>query len=98
MRDDDFWQQYRQVELTESENSIDNLIKHIEQLKGFKYIIFGLKALIENFVETGSKETSMTSGDFGPAVRPPPTSIPTSSSRDMWPGVWSRSKTTMTRR
>ena len=65
MRDDDFWQQYRQVELTESENSIDNLIKHIEQLKGFKYIIFGLKALIENFVETGSKEHP-SKVDIGP--------------------------------
>ena len=65
MRDDDFWQQYRQVELTESENSIDNLIKHIEQLKGFKYIIFGLKALIENFVDTGSKDHP-SKVDIGP--------------------------------
>ena len=56
MQDDDFWNQYRQVELTKSESSIDQLIKHMEELKGFKYILFGLKALIENFVETGSKE------------------------------------------
>ncbi len=56
MRGDDFWKEYRQVELTTSENSIDAFIKHVEELKGFKYIVFGLKALIENFVETGSKE------------------------------------------
>ena len=56
MQGDDFWNQYRQVELTQSESSIDQLIKHMEEMKGFKYIIFGLKALIENFVETGSKE------------------------------------------
>ena len=56
MRTDEFWNQYRQVELTKSENSMDEFVKHLEQLKGMKYIIFGLKALIENFVETGSKE------------------------------------------
>ena len=65
MRDDDFWNEYRQVELTESENSIDALIKHIEELKGFKYIIFGLKALIENFVETGDKDHP-SKVDIGP--------------------------------
>ena len=54
MRGDAFWAQYRQVELTRSENSMDDFIKGIENIKGFKYIIFGLKALIENFVETGN--------------------------------------------
>ena len=53
MRDDDFWNQYRQVELTKSENSMDKFLEHIQNIKGFKYAIFGLKALIENFVETG---------------------------------------------
>ena len=56
MQGEEFWNQYRQVELTKSESSIDQLIKHMEELKGFKYILFGLKALIENFVETGTKE------------------------------------------
>ncbi len=53
MRDEAFWNQYRSVELTKSESSMDAFIHRIEQIKGFKYIIFGLKALIENFVETG---------------------------------------------
>ena len=56
MRGDDFWSQYRQVELTKSESSMDAFVHGLEQIKGFKYIIFGLKAFIENFVETGSKE------------------------------------------
>ena len=56
MQNDDFWKKYRQVELTKSESSIDVLIRQLEQMKGFKYIIFGLKALIENFVETGTRE------------------------------------------
>ena len=65
MRDDSFWNEYRQVELTKSENSLDAFIKHIEGLKGFKYIIFGLKALIENFVETGDKDHP-SKVDIGP--------------------------------
>ena len=65
MQGDDFWNQYRQVELTKSESSIDQLIKHLEEMKGFKYIIFALKALIENFVETGTKEHP-SKVDIGP--------------------------------
>lgn len=52
MRDDDFWNQYRQVHLTKSESKMDAFVHNLEQIKGFKYIIFGAKALIENFVET----------------------------------------------
>ena len=65
MRGDDFWAQYRQVELTKSESSMDAFIKNIENIKGFKYIIFCLKALIENFVETGSK-AHPSKVDIGP--------------------------------
>jgi hypothetical protein len=65
MRGDDFWAQYRQVELTKSESSMSSFIHHIEQMKGFKYIIFAAKALIENFVETGSKEHP-SKVDIGP--------------------------------
>ena len=65
MQTDDFWQQYRQVELTKSESSIDVFIRQLEQMKGVKYIIFGMKALIENFVETGTKEHP-SKVDIGP--------------------------------
>ncbi len=54
MRDDDFWAQYRQVELTKSESGMDRFVKNIQNIKGFKYILFGLKALIENSIETGN--------------------------------------------
>lgn len=52
MRDKEFWNQYRQVELTRSENSMDKFMEGIENLKGFKYIIYGLKTLVENSMET----------------------------------------------
>ena len=54
MRDEAFWNQYRQVSLTKSESKMDAFVHNLEQIKGFKYIIFGLKAFIENFVETGN--------------------------------------------
>lgn len=54
MRDEAFWNQYRQVSLTKSESKMDAFVNNLSQVKGFKYIIFGLKALIENFVETGN--------------------------------------------
>ena len=62
MRDEDFWNRYRQVELTKSESSMEAFIRQLQQIKGFKYIIFGLKALIENFVET-AKDSKI---DIGP--------------------------------
>ena len=54
MRDEAFWNKYRQVSLTKSESKMDAFVHNLEQIKGFKYIIFGLKAFIENFVETGN--------------------------------------------
>ncbi len=54
MRGKNFWNQYRQVELTKSEDSMDNFIKNIQNIKGFKYIMVGLNALIENSIETGT--------------------------------------------
>ena len=53
MRGKTFWNQYRQVELTKSESSMDSFIKQIQNIKGFKYIMFGVNALIENSIETG---------------------------------------------
>ena len=54
MRDEAFWDQYRQVNLTKSESKMDAFVHGLEQIKGFKYIIFVAKAFIENFVETGN--------------------------------------------
>ena len=65
MRDDKFWQQYRQVELTKSESSMESFVDQLSKIKGLNYIVFGLKALIENFVETGTK-THPSKVDIGP--------------------------------
>lgn len=66
-RDEDYWNKYRQVELTKSESGMANFIQRLENSKGFKWIVFGLKALMENFVEvgggTGGKKSKF---DLGP--------------------------------
>lgn len=65
MRDEAFWDKYRSVELTKSESSMDAFINNLSQQKAFKYIIFGVKAFIENFVETGS-QNHPSKVDIGP--------------------------------
>ncbi len=65
VRDDDFWNQYRAVGLTKSESSMNAFIHRMEQSKNFKWIIFGIRALFENYVETGSSRTK-SKFDFGP--------------------------------
>ena len=53
-RGDDFWEQYRQVRLTRGEGSMKQFIHNIGHVRGFKYLVFGLKTLIENYIETGT--------------------------------------------
>ncbi|MGL5957350.1 MAG: DUF5686 family protein [Phocaeicola sp.] len=55
MRDEAFWEEYRPTPLTETEKSMDSFVEKIEQIPGMKYIVLVLKALIENSVETGTK-------------------------------------------
>ena len=64
-RSEAFWQEHRQVEFTKSEAGMSGFLTHLEQLKGFKYVIFGLKALIENYLETGTREKP-SKFDVGP--------------------------------
>ena len=70
MRGKSFWNEYRQVELTKSEDSMGSFVKNIQNIKGFKYIMFGLNALIENSIEIGDPnpidltpvDTTLTAG------------------------------------
>lgn len=63
--DDQYWAQYRKVELSKSESQIGGLLKRLTQMKGFKPVMIGVKALIENYVET-SDSTATNKFDFGP--------------------------------
>ncbi len=53
MQGKSFWNKYRQVELTKSESSMSSFVKNIQNIKGFKYFMIGLNALIENSIEIG---------------------------------------------
>lgn len=64
-KSDEYWASVRQVPLTKKESTMDLFMNRIEQIPGFKYVIFGAKAMIENFIETGSKEHP-SKFDFGP--------------------------------
>ncbi len=54
MRGKSFWNDYRKVDLTKSEDSMNSFVQHIQNIKGFRYFMFGLNALIENSIETGT--------------------------------------------
>ena len=66
-RDEAYWNKYRQVDLKKSESSMDSFIHRMENSKGFKYIIFFVKALMENYVEIGGGTDGKKSKfDLGP--------------------------------
>ena len=62
MQDDAFWQEHRKVQLTKSEDSMGNFLTRMSKQKGFKYVLWGLKLLTENFIETGQNSKV----DIGP--------------------------------
>ena len=64
-RSDEFWAEHRQVEFTKSEAGMGGFLDHLEKLKGFKYAIFVLKALFENYLETGTRDNP-SKFDVGP--------------------------------
>ena len=63
MRDDDFWGQYRTVELTKSEKHMDSFLENLQHIKGFGFFLFIFKAVVENFVETKKGKSKV---DIGP--------------------------------
>ena len=65
VRDDSFWNRYRAVELTKGESSMDAFVHRMEQSKNFKWLIIGVKALVENYVETSSSQRP-SKFDLGP--------------------------------
>ena len=64
-RSDEFWRQNRQVELTKSEENMGQFVDDLVNIKGYKYIIFALKTLVESYIETGTKDRP-SKVDIGP--------------------------------
>lgn len=65
VEDDKFWQLHRTDSLTRSEATMPNMIRSIQNAKGYGWIMWIVRAFIENYVETappGKKDYV----DFGP--------------------------------
>ena len=62
MMGEDFWNQNRKVELTKSENAMDDFLNGMQKEGGFRYILWAMKLLVENYIETG-KNSKL---DIGP--------------------------------
>ena len=56
IQDEEFWSKYRQVPLTRKEDGMAHFVNNIKNIPGFKYFIFAVRALIENFIEFGTDE------------------------------------------
>jgi len=54
LMDNGFWQEHRKVDLTRSERQMDSFLEGMTSVGGFKYILWAMKLLAENFVETGN--------------------------------------------
>ena len=52
--DDSFWQLHRKVALTRSEAGMDDFLKGMKTVGGFRYILMAFKLLAENYIETGT--------------------------------------------
>lgn len=60
-----FWEEHRSVPLTKKEQNMGSFVEDFKRMPGFKYLIFAVRALVENFVETGS-EGNPSKFDIGP--------------------------------
>ena len=66
VKDKEFWESVRPVPLTEKESTMDDFLKEMMNIKGFKPILFVAKAFIENFVETSTNPEKPSKFDIGP--------------------------------
>ena len=55
LRDDGYWEANRKVELTRGERRMGDFLERLERGSAYRYIMLGLKLLVENFIETGTK-------------------------------------------
>lgn len=66
-RDDDFWNEYRGVELSEKEKDVSLFIEQMKRYKGMKIPLFVAKCFVENYIETAGKD-GHSRFDFGPVI------------------------------
>ncbi|MBQ9093526.1 MAG: carboxypeptidase-like regulatory domain-containing protein [Prevotella sp.] len=62
----DFWNQFRTVKLTKSEQSVGGFAKSVASLPGMKTVLFLLKAFMNNYVECTLSDSIPSKFDIGP--------------------------------
>lgn len=60
-KSDEYWAKVRQVPLTKKESSMDVFMNRIEQIPGFKYVIFGAKRLSRTSWRRAARNTPASS-------------------------------------
>lgn len=66
-QDDEFWDQYRAVELSEKEGGLNSFMDQMAQSKGMRIPLLIIKTLFENYIET-SKAGKPSKFDIGPVI------------------------------
>ncbi len=65
-RGDAFWAARRPDQLSKGEASMGTFIEQLERMKGFKPVIWFVKAFVENFIETSTDPARPSKVDIGP--------------------------------
>lgn len=65
IRDESFWDKSRKLKLSQSEQNMDVFVDNMVQTKNFGWLMLGLKAIIENYIETSPKGEK-SKFDIGP--------------------------------
>ena len=66
MKEDAFWDEHRSEQLTQTETKVNTFIDRIQNMRGFKPVIWVGKAFIENYVETTMDPKKGSKIDYGP--------------------------------
>lgn len=67
MRSKEYWSDNREVPLTNGEEGMDEFLKAIKNSKGFGWLMLGMRAVLENFIET-TKGDNPSKVDIGPVT------------------------------
>lgn len=66
MKEEEFWAEHRSEQLTQSENKVSLFLDRLQNMKGFKPIIWITKAFIENSFETSFNPKRPSKIDYDP--------------------------------
>lgn len=66
MKEESFWKEHRSEQLTQSESKVSLFLQRLQNMKGFKPVIWITKGFIENYIETSLDPKKGSKIDYGP--------------------------------